>query len=74
MGEGSIALADALDIDSNPQTGGVEHGIAYVIYPGSGNRKPRGEDEIVSISGRYFQRWGGSLKLNRCLSHDYNKN
>jgi len=74
MGEGSMALARALGIDSNPRSGGIGRGIAYVIYPGSGNRKPRGRDEIVSISGRYFQRWGGWVKLNSCLRHDFTKN
>jgi len=74
MGEGSMALADALGIDSNPRSGGIEHGVAYVIYPGSGNRKPRGLDQIVSISGRYFERWGGLLKLNSCLRYDFTKN
>ncbi len=67
MGEGSIALAVALGIDSNPRTGGIEHGVAYVVYPGSGNGKPRDLDEIVSTSGRYFQMWGGLQKLNTCL-------
>jgi hypothetical protein len=37
MGEGSIALAKALGIDSNPRSGGVEKGIGYIIYPRSGN-------------------------------------
>ena len=73
MGEGSMALADALGIDSNPRSGGIEHGVAYVIYPGSGNRKPRSLDQIVSISGRYFQKWGGLLKLNSCLRDDFAK-
>lgn len=67
MGEGSIALAVALGIDSNPRSGGIEHGVAYVIYPGSGNGKPRALDEIVSTSRRYFQTWGGLQKLNSCL-------
>jgi len=67
MGEGSIALAVALGIDSNPRRGGIEHGVAYVIYPGSGNGKPRGLNEIVSASRRYFQTWGGLQKLNSCL-------
>lgn len=67
MGEGSIALAVALGIDSNPRIGGIEHGVAYVIYPGSGNGKPRDLGEIVSISRRYFQTWGGVEKLNSCL-------
>lgn len=67
MGEGSIALAVALGIDSNPRTGGIEHGVAYVIYPGSGNGKPRGADDIVSISQRRFEQWGGRQKLDNCL-------
>ena len=67
MGEGSIALADALGIDSNPRTGGIEHGIAYVIYPRSGNGKPRSLNEIISTSRRYFQTWGGLEKLSSCL-------
>ena len=67
MGEGSIALADALGIDSNPRTGGIEKGVAYVVYPGSGNGKPRTLDEIVSIAQEYFQRWGGLEKLRGCV-------
>jgi Fungal chitosanase of glycosyl hydrolase group 75 len=67
MGEGSIALANALGIDSNPRSGGIEHGVAYVIYPGSGNGKPRGLDDIASIAQRRFETWGGVQKLNSCL-------
>jgi hypothetical protein len=67
MGEGSIALANALGIDSNPRSGGVEHGVAYVIYPGSGNGKPRGVDDIESVSRRYFETWGGLPRFNSCL-------
>lgn len=68
MGEGSIALANALGIDSNPRTGGVEQGVAYVIYPGSGNGKPQPLDEIVSASQTYFQRWGSLQMLRGCLN------
>ncbi|HKS75674.1 MAG TPA: glycoside hydrolase family 75 protein [Terriglobales bacterium] len=67
MGEGSMALADALGIDSNPRSGGVQKGVAYVIFPGSGNGKPRALDEIVSASQAYFQRWGGLPRLDVCL-------
>src|SRR6266496_4205892 len=67
MGEGSIALANALGIDSNPRSGGIEHGVAYVIYTGSGNGQPRGLDEIASSSRRNFQTWGGLQKLHSCL-------
>ena len=68
MGEGSIALARALGIDSDPRSGGVEKGIAYVIHPGSGNRKPRALDEIASASRSSFQRWGGLPMLRGCLN------
>jgi hypothetical protein len=68
MGEGSIALAVALGIDSNPRTGGIEEGVGYVIYPKSGNGKPRDSDEIVSTSQAYFQRWGGLQVLRGCLN------
>jgi hypothetical protein len=68
MGEGSIALAKALGIDSNPRSGGVEKGIGYIIYPRSGNTKPRSLDEIISVSRAYFQRWGGVQKLRGCLN------
>ena len=70
MGEGSIALAEmrVAGIDSNPRSGGVEKGVAYVIYPGSGNGKPRTLDDIVSASQAYFQRWGGLQTLRGCLN------
>lgn len=67
LGEGSMALADALGIDSNPRYGGTERGVAYVIYPGSGNGKPRPLDDITTNSQRQFQMWGGVDKLNDCL-------
>jgi hypothetical protein len=72
MGEGSIALAVALGIDSNPRVGGTEHGVAYVVYPGSGNGKPRGLDDILSASHRRFETWGGLQKLSTCLRQSVN--
>jgi hypothetical protein len=67
MGEGSIALANALGIDSDARTGGTERGVAYVIYPGSGNGNPRTAGEIARTARREFERWGGLEKLKRCL-------
>lgn len=34
LGEGSIALAKALGIPSNPRRGGVDDGVLYTIFPG----------------------------------------
>lgn len=67
MGEGSMALARMLGIDPNPRTGGVEKGVAYVIYPGSGNSEPRSPDQIARISQANFKKWGGLAKLHSCL-------
>ncbi len=67
MGEGSIALASTLGINSDPRSGGVERGVAYVIYPGSGNGKPRSAARIASSSRRRFQKWGGLQRVNTCL-------
>ena len=68
MGEGSIALADALGINSNPRSGGVEQGVAFVIYPNSGNRKPRSLEDIAANGQHLFQAWGGIEKLRACLT------
>lgn len=67
MGEGSIALAKMLDIDPNPRTGGTDGGVAYVIYPQSGDGQPRLPNEIASTSSTYFKKWGGLPKLHGCL-------
>ena len=67
MGESSIALARTLGIDSNPRTGGASNSVAYVVYPRSGNGKPRTLKEIASLSRSHFQMWGGLTKLNGCL-------
>jgi hypothetical protein len=69
FGEGSMALADALGINSNPRHGGKSRGIAYVIYPGSGNGKPRSLEEIAAMSEQLFEGWGGSDKLNACVAN-----
>jgi hypothetical protein len=68
LGEGSIALAEALGIDSNPRYGGSSGGVAYVIYPDSGNGKPRALEDITRNSEYQFQMWGGLDKLHACLA------
>jgi hypothetical protein len=46
FGEGSIALADALGVSSNARHGGQSGGILYLLFPGSGNQRPRTIAEI----------------------------
>jgi len=68
VGEGSIALAQALGIDADPRTGGKDGDVAYLIYPHSGNRRPRELAEINVNAKRLFDAWGGHNRLNVCLA------
>ncbi len=68
VGEGSIALAKALGIDSSPRNGGKDGAVAYLIYPGSGNGRPRPLQVIVANSKQLFEAWGGMDRLTACLA------
>ena len=67
LGEGSVALADALGIWSDARHGGASDDIQYRLFPGSGNRKPRTVDEIQSEGEKLVYRWGGTKELRSCL-------
>lgn len=67
LGEGSIALAERLGIPANPRHGGASRGIVYVVFPGSGNGKPKTFQEIEGESRTLFDAWGGMRQLDACL-------
>jgi len=67
LGEGSVALADALGIWSDARHGGTSDNILYRSFPGSGNRKPRTVHEIQSEGEKLVYRWGGTKELSSCL-------
>ena len=67
LGEGSIALAEALGIASSPKKGGTASGVAYVVFPGSGNGKPRTLSEINTEGERLLNAFGGAAKLTSCV-------
>jgi Fungal chitosanase of glycosyl hydrolase group 75 len=67
LGEGSVALADALGIWSDARHGGASDNILYLLFPGSGNRKPRTLDEIQNEGKKAVYRWGGTKGLPSCL-------
>lgn len=48
LGEGSIALADTLGIWSDARQGGQSDGVLYVMFPRSGNLRPRTTEQIQS--------------------------
>ena len=66
IGEGSIALAEALGIPSSPRRGGATDGVEVVIFPGSGNRRPRPQPEIDREAGARLAAWGGEARLRAC--------
>jgi Fungal chitosanase of glycosyl hydrolase group 75 len=68
FGEGSVALADNLGIWSNARRGGRGAGLLYLVFPGSGNGRPRMVDQINSETEKVFQQWGGPERLTSCAT------
>ena len=50
IGEGSYAMAEALGIPPSPISGGVDSGVTYLIFTGSGARVSRNEDHAEAVS------------------------
>jgi hypothetical protein len=68
IGEGSMALAENLGIRSDARNGGARRGIIYLVFPGSGNRRPRTVDEISTEGQKSLQAWEGSISLEVCTA------
>lgn len=71
IGEGSVALADALKIKNlSPRNGGVSAGIQFMVFPksGLGQGKLRTLAEINASGTKLLHDWGGSERLNNCDS------
>src|SRR5215813_4710488 len=67
LGEGSIALAKALDINKTPKRGGPAADVIYVVFPGSGNGRPLPLDEINRKGAELFTAWGGMDQIDACF-------
>lgn len=67
IGEGSIALAAALALPSNPKSGGIGHGIAYIVFPGGDQKWPLSQPEIDQYGAQLFAKWGGLDKAKACF-------
>lgn len=68
IGEGSIALAKALRINADPRRGGASDGVIYLVFPRSGNGRPKSPEEIKSVGLRYFLAWGGKARLQSVVA------
>jgi glycosyl hydrolase group 75 (putative chitosanase) len=66
IGEGSMALAENLGIRSDARNGGARRGILYLLFPASGNGRPRALEEIHSEGQKLLQDWEGSIPFEGC--------
>ena len=69
LGEGSVALADALGIGSDARRGGASDGILFLLFPGSGNLRPRTISEIQSEGEKLLSSRGGLKQLSPCAEN-----
>jgi hypothetical protein len=64
IGEGSVALAKALGLPSDPKAGGAsDRIIVYVVFPESGNGFGRPGRVIERLGTRLLREWGGRARL-----------
>jgi hypothetical protein len=65
IGEGSIALANLLNIPSSPKNGGCDDGIIWVVFPCSKDDPifPIDLNKIQARASRLFASWGGVGRL-----------
>jgi hypothetical protein len=71
LGEGSVALAKALGIQSDAREGGESDGILYILFPGSGNGRPRTIGEIQSEGEKLLMDQRDEMtKLFPCVESD----
>lgn len=66
LGEGSIALAESLGIWSDARQGGSRGGMLYLVFPESGDHRPKSVEEINELTSRLFQDWGGLEQVRSC--------
>lgn len=66
IGEGSIALAQALGINPDARRGGSDGRIAYIVFPGTGDRRPIPTEEIEHRTRLRLANLGGTSSLPDC--------
>ncbi|HTC61757.1 MAG TPA: glycoside hydrolase family 75 protein [Candidatus Saccharimonadales bacterium] len=57
IGEGSVALAENLGIRSDARNGGTWRGVLYLVFPGSGEGRPRTIEEINDQGQKLLGAW-----------------
>jgi hypothetical protein len=71
LGEGSLYLANQLRSRPLPDALGTRQslprGIVYVVFPGSGNRRPKTREQIAAAGAKLFEHWGGRAGVKACI-------
>jgi hypothetical protein len=67
IGEGSVALAEALGVASDPRKGGAASKIAWIVFPGTGTGAPLSAADIQAKGAAALEAWGGEAKVAACL-------
>lgn len=66
IGELSMRMAEALSLDNDPKTGGVDNGIVYLVFPGSiGKWVP--PDQWWDTANSLMHEWGGLARLKTII-------
>jgi len=66
LGEGSIALAEALGLNSSAKSGGIDGGVRYLVFPSTSRGFPKAQEEINKVTGYVFEAWGGVDRITAC--------
>ena len=68
IGEGSMALAENLGVRSDARNGGTRRGVLYLVFPGSGNGRPRTLEEINAEGEKLMEGWESSVLSAACVN------
>jgi len=66
IGEGSVALAENLGIRSDARNGGTWRGVLYLVFPGSGEGRPRTIEEINDEGQKLLGEWETGISAAVC--------
>jgi len=67
IGEGSMMLADNLQVNSDPKRGGISGGIVTLLFKGVNIGWPRPSGELLVEANNAFKTWGGFAQLRKAL-------
>lgn len=68
IGEGSVALAENLGIHSDARNGGTWRGILYIVFPGSGEGRPKSIEEINEHGQNLLRKWESEITGAACTA------